>query len=119
VTNDSTISGSALRLHDLIQSSVALRSMVARHPDLLSALIKAATIADERGKSDSLIEVVARAACTNDRVVEATCSGNDIELSERILLADRANEALGDILRELVPEALPIGGDASSVAPAN
>jgi hypothetical protein len=57
---------------------------------------------------------VARAACTNDRVVEAACSGDDVELSERILLADRANEDLGDMLRELCPEALPIGGDVSN-----
>jgi len=115
--SDSTIRGPALRLHELIQSSVALRSMVERHPDLLSALMQAAARADERGKSDSLIEVVARVACTSDLVVEASCGGNDTELAERILLADRANEDLGDILRELCPEALPIGGDASS-APA-
>jgi len=116
--NDSKISGPALRLHELIQSSVALRSTVARHPDLLSALMQAAARADERGKSDSLIEIVARVACTSDRVVESTSSGSAADLSERILLAERANADLGDILRELVPEWLPIGGDASS-APVN
>jgi hypothetical protein len=60
---------------------------------------------------------VARVACTGDRIVEASLSGNDTELAERILPADRAAEALADILRELVPETLPIGGVSS--APAN
>jgi hypothetical protein len=112
--NDHTISGPALRLHELIQSSFALRPIVARHPDLLSALMLAAARAEECGKSDHLIEVVGRVAWTGDRIVEA---GNDTELAERILPADRAAEDLGNILRELVPEALPIGGVSS--APAN
>jgi hypothetical protein len=108
-----------IRLNELIESSIALRGIAARHPDLYSALMLAAARAEECGKSDYLIEVVARVACTGDRIVAASSSGNDTELAERMLPADRAAEALADILRELVPEALPIGGASSAPATSN
>jgi hypothetical protein len=116
--SNSEISGSAVQVLAIVQSGVALRPIVARHPDLLSALIRAARIADERGKSELLIEIVARVACTGDRLAVAD-SHNAAEFAERILLADRAAEDLGDMLRELCPEALPIGGDVSNAPASN
>lgn len=115
MTNDHTISGPVLELHDLIQSSIALRQLAALHPDFYSAIMQAAARAAECGKSKTLVEIVSRVACTNDRVVEAERSGDDVALSEWIERAEPANAALGDILRELVPERLPIGTNVSSV----
>jgi hypothetical protein len=113
--SNSEVSGSAVQVLAIVQSGIALSPIVAQHPDLLSALIEAAARADERGRSDLLIEIVARVACTGDRLAVAD-SHNAAEFAERILLADRAAEDLGDILRELVPERFPIGGASSSPA---
>ena len=113
--NDHAIRGPVLELHDLIVSSIALRQVVRAAPDFYSAIMHAAARAAECGKSKTLVEIVSRVASTNDRVVEAERSGDDVELSEWIERTEPANAALGDILRDLVPERLPIGGNVSSV----
>jgi hypothetical protein len=89
--------------------------MVERHPDLLSALMRAAARADQRGKSDTLIEVVARVACTSDRV-EAIHAGNVIELAERMQTAARAITDLSDAFKKFFPAAIATSGAASSTA---
>ncbi len=106
-------------IYSLIYSSEVLKSMVDGHPDLLDLFVKAAHVAaEDKLRSRAFFGAVARAVYESDRAVEIMCSGDGADLTEQMLLASRANEDLGRLLKQLVPTAVPIGDDATS-SPAN
>jgi hypothetical protein len=116
--NTSSISDAAAKVLAIVQSSEVFRPLVENHSDLRALLIRAAQAA-ERTTADRerFVEVVIRATSATDKALEATCSGNDVDLAKWTPIAHRASEELGQILKQLCPEALPIGGVSS--APAN
>ena len=77
-----------------------------------------ADAAAESSELQRLFEAVALATSATDKAVEATCSGNDADLAKWTPIAHRAGEELGQILKQLCPDARPIGGDVSAT-PAN
>jgi hypothetical protein len=117
--SNSEMSASALEVLAIVQASEVFRPMVENHSDLRALLIRAAEVA-ARATADRerFIEAVIRATSATDKACEATRSGNDVDLAKWTPIAHRASEELGQILKQLCPDARPLGGDASAT-PAN
>jgi hypothetical protein len=115
--NAPIISDPALRLVELIQSSAVLRPVVEDRPDLHALFIRAAEVAGKMSSDRSrLIESVTRAADASDRVVEAIREGNVADLAERLVVAARAIDELGDAFKDFRPIAAVAISVANSAA---
>jgi hypothetical protein len=113
--NNPTISATALRLLELIQSNAVLRTAVEDRPDLLAIFIRAADVAAKMSADRRrLVEAVTRAADASDRAVEAIRDGIVGELAERLLVAGREIENLGEALKEFGSAPGAKTSDASS-----
>ena len=106
---DSSLSSSALEVLVILRSSAVFRPLIEQHPDLLALFIQAADSATTAADRERLIGAVTRATAASDKCVDAVCGGgNVVDLTELNLTANRASEQLGQILKELVPSAVPI-----------
>jgi hypothetical protein len=113
--NESSLSSSALEVLAILRSSKVFRPLIEEHPDLLALFIQAADSTTTAADRERLIGAVTRATAAGDKCIEALCSGgNVVDLTELNLTADRASEELGQILKKLVPSAVPITIDASA-----
>jgi hypothetical protein len=106
-----------LQILEILQSSPTFRHLIDEHPDLLTLLTQAAEAAATSSDRARLIEALARAAAASDKAAEVMCRGSAAELAEWSLIASRANEDLGQVLKQLCPWAAPIAGRAISAAP--
>ena len=117
--NDHAISEAARQVLEIIDSSEVLQRLVGNRPGLLTLFVQAAGIASARGDSSSLVIAVARVAGAGKRIVDAVCSGDDVELAKWIAIADSADEELSRLLARLCPSSFPIEGEVSSSPAAN
>ena len=114
MTNASPTSEPATQVLAIIDSSKFLRRLVANRPGLLTVFVQAAGIASARGDSSSLVIALARVAGAGKRIVDAVCSGDDVELAKWMAIADSADEELSRLLMQLCPSSFPIEGEVSS-----
>ena len=117
--NSPSTSEPATQVLGIIDSSEVLRRLVRKRPGLLTLFVQAAGIASARGDSSSLVIALARVAGAGKRMVDAVCSGDDVELAKWTAITDIADEELSRLLAQLCPSAFPIEGEVSnSPAPA-
>lgn len=114
--DDNTLNSFTLEVVEMIHSDPVFRWMTEQHPDLLALFIRAAEVAASTPSDRArFLEAVARSISTNQRAVEAMCSGRD-EFAELMLQNSQASEDLGRLIRRLCPTAVPIGVDAIKAA---
>jgi hypothetical protein len=118
--NPSPTSEPATQVLAIIDSSKVLRRLVGKRPGLLTLFVRAAGIASARGEASSLVIALARVAGAGKRIVDAVCSGDDVELAKWTAIADSADEELVGLLMQLCPSSFPLEGEvSSSPAPPN
>ncbi len=110
--NDSSLSIPAREVLAIARSSAVFRPLIEDNPDLFAVLVQAADSAKTIADYARLIGALTRAVLAGDKCVDLICrskSGAFVDLTEMNLVANRANEELGQILHELVPSAGTIG----------
>lgn len=111
--NPSSSSEPAQQVLAIIDSSVVYRNLIEEHPELLALLCRAAEAATGPDHA-RLLESLTLATSACDKAVDAMCSGDAAELAKWRRISGSACEDLGRVLKQLCPEATPIGGAASS-----
>jgi hypothetical protein len=115
--NHPTISATALRLLELIQSNAVLRTAVEDRPDLLTLFIRAANVAAKMSADRArIVQAVTSAADASDRAVEAIRDGKVGELADLLLKAGHEIESLAKLLKEFDPIAAAVSDEADKAS---
>ena len=115
--NNPTISATALRLLELIQSNAVLRTAVEGRPDLLALFIRAADVAAKMSADRApLVQAVTSAADASDRVVEAIRDAKVGELADLLLRASHEIESLAKHLQAFDPISAAVSDEADKAS---
>lgn len=115
--NNPTISATALRLLELLQSNTVLRTAVEDRPDLLAIFIRAADVAAKMSADRArIVQAVTSAADASDWAVEAIRDGKVGELADLLLRAANEIERLAKLLQEFDPIAATVSDEADKAS---